>query len=937
MVIVIVATLYSCIGSCQQASISIHVCMHQSYLPLALTDLLSIYFFLLPSVIFRTTIMDEQLQMQGSATISYRNVQLVKNEANTLGIGSYGAVYRAKYNQLPCAAKILHPILFSTRDPAGRRIIDRFEQECEFLNGIRHPNVIQYLGVYRDPESRLPVLLMELMDESLTRFLERVNDPPPLPFHVQVSIAHDVAQALAYLHSISILHRDLSSNNVLLIGSSRAKVTDFGMAKLAGSNPRVTPTYCPGTMVYMSPEALREPPFYTINLDIFSFGVLQIQIITRKFPDPGPRLRQVELNDPRFSFSPVQVLVPERERRRSHIDKIDPTHPLLLLALECLRDGEDKRPTAVQMCSHLNALMLSPRFQESLQEEQATPTMNEQLSNVRETEHEREVMQLNGELTQQLEESRSALQAKERSIETLSETVEQLQQQSHRQAQVIQQKRIEIEQKDRDVQHTEAMIQHLSNDLDQNQKKFQELKQDFQKSKENHKKILNSLQQTLEQKEKSLQEKEEMFQCHDKSVRAYYEALLEKERRKRQEISQSQNFEVRDMARKFEQLQLQSERNEHEFQYRERDVQEKERELQYKSVEIQHLRFELRQKEQQVHVMTRQIVQLEHTLQQKDNALVAQDVALTVNKKDAQQKLHTTAAVPPLRLCWQNGTNTPLPILGESSAVAGKIAYFYSWWHKKILLYNSEIGTWAILPKLPRTHFSIAVINMVLTAIGGKQGDASTKTLVSLSDQQKWMQQFPAMKHYHNNSAIACTGTHLIVAGGYGPDEKLAPVEVMDILTKHWLTATNLPYSWRQASSTVCDDKMFIAGGFAKGSQTKSVIMCNLRELLHSTAPQFSRHSTHCVWREIATLPVYHSTLVSFEGELYAVGGCEADRSPSSEVYRYKMNTNSWTICSQMKIKRYQCFAVPISNKLLVVGGFQGDRDTDSVEIASFA
>ena len=181
----------------------------------------------------------------------------------------------------------------------------------------------------------------------------------------------------------------------------------------------------------------------SISIIIFSFGVLQIQIITRKFPDPGPRLRQVELNDPRFSFSPVQVFVPERERRRSHIDNIDPTHPLILLALECLRDGEDKRPTAVQMCSNLNALMMSPRFQESLQEEQATQTMNEQLSNVRETEQERELMQLNGELTQQLEESRSAMQAKERDIETLSETVEQLQQQSHRQVQEIHQKRIE--------------------------------------------------------------------------------------------------------------------------------------------------------------------------------------------------------------------------------------------------------------------------------------------------------------------------------------------------------------------------------------------------------------------------------------------------------------------------------------------------------------
>ena len=116
----------------------------------------------------------------------------------------------------------------------------------------RHPVPI---GSCADPETRMPVLFMELMDESLTSFLERPADPPPLPLHVQVDIGHDVAQALSHLHRHEVLHRDLSSNNVLLIGSRRAKVTDFGMA---------------------------DPPTYTSKLDIFSCGVLFVQLITRK-------------------------------------------------------------------------------------------------------------------------------------------------------------------------------------------------------------------------------------------------------------------------------------------------------------------------------------------------------------------------------------------------------------------------------------------------------------------------------------------------------------------------------------------------------------------------------------------------------------------------------------------------------------------------------
>ena len=125
------------------------------------------------------------------------------------------------------------------------------------------------------------------MDESLTGFLERSTGT--IPYHTQVNICHDVALTLSYLHSNSIIHRDLSSNNVLLVGEgSKAKVTDFGMSKLTDMNPRVSPlTQCPGTTVYMPPEALTSPPHCSNKLDCFSYGVLTVQIATQKFPNPG--------------------------------------------------------------------------------------------------------------------------------------------------------------------------------------------------------------------------------------------------------------------------------------------------------------------------------------------------------------------------------------------------------------------------------------------------------------------------------------------------------------------------------------------------------------------------------------------------------------------------------------------------------------------------
>ena len=289
-----------------------------------------------------------QQQATPPRSIGFKSVQLFKEE--TLGIGSYGKVCRAKCNNLICAAKIIHETLFdptaAQQMPRGhehRLPIRRFEQECEFLNTIRHPNVIQYLGMYRDPDTGLPVLLMELMDESLTHFLETATRS--VPYHIQINICHDIALALTFLHANGIVHRDLSSNNVLLISNVRAKVTDFGMAKLGDLNPRMsrlTFTMCPGTDVYMPPEAVQDQPVYTEKIDCFSYGVIIIQTLTRQFPKPGDRMQRVEISHPGLPRETVMVCIPEIDRRQNHISQIDPNNTLLPIALDCLKDRDDE-------------------------------------------------------------------------------------------------------------------------------------------------------------------------------------------------------------------------------------------------------------------------------------------------------------------------------------------------------------------------------------------------------------------------------------------------------------------------------------------------------------------------------------------------------------------------------------------------------------------
>ena len=307
--------------------------------------------------------------LDGEQEFTFRSVELFKTE--TLGTGCYGAVCKAKCDELICAAKLLYPIFFQMQAPdpgkEHRQPFCRFELECQFLSRINHPNIVQYLGTYCDPDTNAPALLMELMDESLTHFLESL--PGMIPYHIQVNVTYDIAKALAFLHVNGIIHRDLSSNNVLLL-SGRAKVTDFGMFKFMDLNMTrlATMTTCPGTPVFMSPEALNEPPVYAEKLDNFSLGVLIVQIITSKFPEPTNRFEVVDIADPRSPSNTVRAQVPisEIKRRQAHISLIDTTHPLLPIALHCLKDKDADRPTAQQLCQTLDALKETPVYEESL-------------------------------------------------------------------------------------------------------------------------------------------------------------------------------------------------------------------------------------------------------------------------------------------------------------------------------------------------------------------------------------------------------------------------------------------------------------------------------------------------------------------------------------------------------------------------------------------
>ena len=180
------------------------------------------------------------------------------------GRGSYAAVVEVDYKGLRCAGKKIHRVLYEGQVD---NLVRRFEEECRLLSQLRHPHIVQFLGIYFEVDTNAPVLVMEFLPTTLTQCLDRYG---VMPEEINCSILQDVAVGLRYLHDRRdpIIHRDLSANNVLLTADMRAKISDLGVAKIVEVNPgrMSTMTKAPGTQCYMPPEAMVHRPRYSIKV-----------------------------------------------------------------------------------------------------------------------------------------------------------------------------------------------------------------------------------------------------------------------------------------------------------------------------------------------------------------------------------------------------------------------------------------------------------------------------------------------------------------------------------------------------------------------------------------------------------------------------------------------------------------------------------------------
>jgi len=272
----------------------------------------------------------------------------------SLGNGAYGKVSEVDFDGKLCAAKEIHSLLLELADTTEAAAIrDSFLRECYLWSTLRHPNVVSFLGIYypsSDAESGLPILVMEKMQESVTSLVEKHSS---IPLSIKLSILHDVSLGLRYLHAYNppVIHRDLSSNNILVSSHLEAKVTDLGVAKAIMDQNSKTLTKTPGTAVFMPPEALDIKPLYGPPLDIFSFGGVVLHLTSKQWPIPKSWSQIDPVTRKRKSLSEV-------ERRQQYIDMMTGDDAELKpLVLSCLEDDPELRPSAIDVSERLKRII----------------------------------------------------------------------------------------------------------------------------------------------------------------------------------------------------------------------------------------------------------------------------------------------------------------------------------------------------------------------------------------------------------------------------------------------------------------------------------------------------------------------------------------------------------------------------------------------------
>lgn len=226
----------------------------------------------------------------GCDIVDFRDIELVR----TIGEGSFGLVWMARYLQTTVAVKILTHDLkremsmdapTDTTPQPSQQVMNALQREASIMASLRHPNCIQYLGATLNP----PALIMEYCSKrSVDTILAAAYLDPKLAKQLDwmhlLSMACDAGKGMLYLHTRSppIVHRDLKSPNLLVDGLWHVKVSDFNLSRAMESNAVVSSLQITNPR-WLAPEVLKGGQA-GMAADVYSFGVVMWELLTWQLP-----------------------------------------------------------------------------------------------------------------------------------------------------------------------------------------------------------------------------------------------------------------------------------------------------------------------------------------------------------------------------------------------------------------------------------------------------------------------------------------------------------------------------------------------------------------------------------------------------------------------------------------------------------------------------
>jgi serine/threonine-protein kinase len=202
-----------------------------------------------------------------------------------LGKGAMGVVYRANDPMLNRAVAIKTINMAEAENEGVAEYEARFYQEAKAAGGLNHPNIVIIYDIGRS--GNLVYMAMEYVEGKELR--ELLTEGQPLPVVQAVDIAAQVADGLAYAHQHHVIHRDIKPANILITSDGRAKIADFGIARMRSAETRTQTGVIMGSPKYISPEQVIGKRA-DHRSDVFSLGVILFQCLTGTTPFNGDGL-----------------------------------------------------------------------------------------------------------------------------------------------------------------------------------------------------------------------------------------------------------------------------------------------------------------------------------------------------------------------------------------------------------------------------------------------------------------------------------------------------------------------------------------------------------------------------------------------------------------------------------------------------------------------